>query len=451
MEVGYGNGMMAVEIPAESLLDVLRPAEPELPASEADEIERALDNPTGSPRLEDLAKPGMRVVVMASDITRPSPTSKLLPPILRRLNSAGVADSDITVMFGLGIHRQHTAQEKKALVGPEVFDRVKCVDSTESGEFVFLGTTSRGTPIEINRLVAECDLLIATGNVEYHYFAGYSGGAKAVIPGACSKRTVEANHSMQLLPGAEIGSYDDNPVRQDIEEAAKMVGLDFIVNVVLDEKKRIVRAVSGDPLAAHAEARGLTDSVYGVKIDCLADVVLASAGGYPKDLNMYQAQKSLENAKHAVREGGVIILAAECSEGFGEPTFEEYMTGRGRDEILESIRRKFALGGHKAAAVARVLKRADVCLVSALDEGSVRRCGMKPFAGLQEALAEALSRTGPGSKVWVMPYAGSTVPRMRPSATDRAAPRAQVNMLGGAVSPRGLKGEGRPCGRPGAF
>lgn len=410
IEVRYGKTSLAAQVPSGNLLGILVPSEPVLPPSEEEEIERALESPIGAPRLEDMVEPRMNVVVMASDITRPSPTAKLLPPLLHRLSRAGVKDSQITIMFGIGIHRHHTPEEKEVLVGADIFRRCRCVDSTESGDFVYIGTTSRGTPVEVNRLVAECDFLIATGNVEYHYFAGYSGGAKAVVPGACSSRTVEANHSMQLLPGAETGSYEENPVRQDIEEAAKMVGLDYILNVVLDPGKRIVRAVAGHPVAAHAEARKVTGAVYGVEIRRQADIVIASAGGRPKDLNLYQAQKALENAKHAVREGGIIVLTAECPEGFGEATLERYMTGMGLDEIIESVRRKFVLGAHKAAAVARVLKQKDVYLVSAMDAQTVERCRMKPFYSLDDALRSAFSALGSDATVWVMPYAGSTVP-----------------------------------------
>jgi nickel-dependent lactate racemase len=413
IKVKYGTSGLRVGVPAGNLLGILKPSEPALPPSEGEEIERALRSPTGSPRLEDTVKPEMNVVIMASDVTRPSPTSKLLPPLLDRLNRAGVKDSRVTIMFGMGIHRAHTVAEKKALVGEDVFRRIKCVDSTEGEDFVFLGNTSRGTPVEINRLVAESDFLIATGNVEYHYFAGYSGGAKAVLPGSCSRRSVEANHSMQLLPGAETGSYEENPVRQDIEEAGRMVGLDFILNVVLDPGKRIVRAVAGHPVAAHAEARRVTDAVYGVEIHKQADIVIASAGGRPKDINLYQAQKGLENAKYAVRDGGIVILLAECPEGLGEANFERYMTGMELDEIIQSVRRKFVLGAHKAAAIARVLKKAGVYLVSAMDKATVERCRLKPFGRFDEALSAAFSELGPDATVWVMPYAGSTVPRYR--------------------------------------
>ncbi|HHW19399.1 MAG TPA: nickel-dependent lactate racemase [Firmicutes bacterium] len=410
IEMGYGKSKVRLKMPEKNLIGVLRPVEPEVPESEEAEIEGALDNPIGSGRLEEIVRPGMKVVIMASDITRPSPTKKLLPPLIRRLERAGVKDEDITVVFGMGIHRNHTEEEKRVLVGAEIYERFRCVDSTETGDFVFLGTTSRGTPLEVCRPVAECDFLIGTGNVEYHYFVGYSGGAKAVLPGACSRRTVEANHSMQLLPGAEIARYDDNPVRQDIEEAGEIIGIDYILNVVLDDKKRIVKAVAGHPRMAHAAARQVVDSIYGVKIPERADIVIASAGGYPKDVNLYQAQKGLDNAGKAVRDGGTIILLGECPEGLGEKTFEKYMTEMDVDDILESIRRKFVLGGHKAAAIARILKRADVFLVSSMDPELVRRCKLRPFRTLEEALEEAFNKHGPDARVLVMPYAGSTVP-----------------------------------------
>ena len=401
---------MSAAVPEASVAAVLLPAKADVPEDEVSEIERALDAPRGSPRLESLARPGMKTVVMVSDATRPCPSWKLLPPLLKRLSKAGVSDSDITIVFGMGIHRPQTEAEKRSLVGEEVYRRIRCVESTQSGRYVYLGTTARGTPVEVCPEVADCDLLICTGNIEYHYFAGYSGGAKAVLPGACGRRTVEANHSMQLMPGAELGSYDENPVRQDIEEAGRMIGVDFILNVVLNEAKHIVRAVAGDPLAAHAAGRREVDTLYGVPISGPTDIVLASAGGRPKDINLYQAQKALENAARAVNVGGTIVLVAECPEGLGEPVFEGYMTGYPLEEIIERIRSHFVLGGHKAAAIARILQKTHVHLVSRMDEGLVRACKMTPFSGVQEALEAAFRKHGSAASVTVMPYGGSAVP-----------------------------------------
>jgi nickel-dependent lactate racemase len=412
----YGQSTMSVRIPRRSLFGVLRPAEPDMPKDERGEIERALNEPIGSDRIQDIARPGARVTIMVSDATRPAPSHKMLPPLLQRLRDAGIDDGDITIVFGMGIHRAMIQDEKRTLVGPEVYARYKCVESTHSGEYVYLGTTSRGTPVEVCPEVHSSDILICTGNIEYHYFAGYSGGSKAVLPGACSRRTVEANHSMQFLPGAELGSYEDNPVRQDIEEAGRIIGVDFILNVVLDEKKRIVKAVAGDPVAAFQAGRRVADQVYGVPIERQADIVLASAGGRPKDLNLYQAQKALTNAARAVREGGVVILVAECPEGLGEKGFQEYMTTYPPAEIIRRISDKFVLGAHKAAAVARVLMRTRVFLVSSIAPDLVASCGMTPFQCAQEGFSAAYGQWGcdQGSRdasVLVMPYAGSTVPR----------------------------------------
>lgn len=410
VELRYGRSTLEVVVPPDRVSAVLSPKEPLLPVSESEEIDRALDNPIGSGRIEEIARPGKKTVIMVSDMTRPSPSSRLLPPLLSRLSAAGVGEADVTLVFGMGIHRHMTHDEKKTLVGADVYSKYRCVESTEGREFVSLGTTSRGTPIEVCPEVAACDLLICTGNIEYHYFAGYTGGVKAVLPGACSRRTVEANHAMQLLPGAELGSYENNPVRQDMEEAGRVIGVDYILNVVLDEKKRIVRAVAGDPSAAHAVGRRVVDDLYGVPIDGEVDVVLVSAGGHPKDVNVYQVQKALDNAARAVRAGGTIVLLAECPEGLGEPRFEEYMTSYPLDEIIERIRARFVLGGHKAAAVARTLKRSPVYLVSAIEPELVRACKMTPFGSAQEAVNEALEKHGADASVLIMPYGGSTAP-----------------------------------------
>ena len=414
----YGKSDVEVYVPLANLLGVLVPKHlvlpqaaenPDISAFDA-EIERALSNPINSLPLYELVQPGMKITVVASDITRPSPTSKLLPPLIERFGKAGVRNKDITIVFAMGIHRNHKEAEKRQLVGGKIYQNHRCVDSSQGRDYVCLGKTSFGTPVEICRAVVEADFVVCTGNIEYHYFAGYSGGAKAIMPGCASRASVEANHAMQFWPGARAGSYEDNPVRQDIEQAGQMVGIDFILNVVLDEQKRIVKAVAGDVIRAHAIGRQFVDSIYGAFIPERSDIVLASCGGHPKDLNLYQAQKALENASRAVKPGGTVILMAECSEGLGDGVFTEYMAGMDLDEILNSIVEKFVLGGHKAAAVARVLKKCNVILVTGMDPDLVRTCKFLWAPSVQEALSRAFAELGQAATVWVMPYAGSIVP-----------------------------------------
>ena len=267
--------------------------------------------------------------------------------------------------------------------------------------------------MDIFRVVAEADRVICLGNIEYHYFAGYSGGAKAVMPGVSTREAIQANHRRMVQPEACAGRIKGNPVREDIEEAGALVGIDFIVNVVLDEHKEIVRAIAGDVTLAHRAGCAFLDTLYSKPIGEQADIVIVSQGGAPKDLNLYQTQKALDNARHAVRDGGIIILVGSCREGLGEKTFEEWLTTASSPcELVERIGKEFKLGGHKAAAIAMVRERAEIYLVSEMDTAFVERLFMRSFPTVGEAYAAARTRLGPDASVIVMPYGGSTLPKI---------------------------------------
>lgn len=410
IELPFGKEKKELNIPDANLLQVLMPNEVAPGPSGAEEVVRALEHPIDSPRLKELVTPGQKVVIVTSDITRPMPSYLVLPPVLKELNDGGIPDSDITVVFALGSHRSHTEEEMKKLVGEEVYSRVACLDSKD--DFVHMGTTSRGTPVDIFRPVAEADVRICLGNIEFHYFAGYSGGSKAIMPGVSTRDAIQANHSRMIQEEAKAGALEGNPIREDIDEVCtKFVPISFIVNVVLDEKKIVRRCVAGHYIKAHREGCRFLDALYKVQIPKRADIVIVSAGGYPKDINLYQAQKALDNAKHAVREGGLILWIASAKEGLGEGVFEKWMTGHEKaSDMIEHISREFQLGGHKAAAIAMVLEKADIVLFSDLDADFVRSVHLTPCADPQAALDEALARYGENASVIVMPYGGSTLP-----------------------------------------
>jgi len=363
-----------------------------------------------------LVHPGQQVAVIVSDITRPCPTDRLLPPLLSELQTGGIAEEDIRIVFALGSHRCLAPEEQAGLVGEEVFGQLCCED-TGSGPFVEIGRTSRGTPVQVFRPVVEADWRVCVGNIEYHYFAGYTGGVKALQPGACSQETIRANHSWMVHESAVAGRIEGNPVREDIEEAATLVGPSFLLNVVLDGEKRVVKAVAGDVTQAHRQGCRKVDELYRVPLARRADIVLASAGGWPKDINLYQAHKALENAARAARDGGIIILVAECREGIGHPCFSEWLTcGDPPEELLRRIRERFVLGGHKAAAIAKIRRRGvRIFLVSALDAQTVRAMDWAPHDSAQEALTAAQNAMGHDAALAVMPHAGSTLPTMMPS------------------------------------
>ena len=373
---------------------------------------RQLADPIGSPRLGEIVRPGEKIAIVTSDITRPMPTYKVMPALLDELYAAGVKGEDITLVFALGSHRKHTDEERKHLAGERAWNEIACVDS-DPADCVHMGVTAAGTPVDITRVVAEADRRICLGNIEYHYFAGYSGGAKAIMPGASTRDAIQSNHAMMVRPEACAGALETNPLRMDIEEAGAVCGIDFILNVVLSEHKEIIRAVAGHPVKAHRAGCAFLDALYLKELPQGADIVLVSQGGAPKDLNLYQTQKALDNARHAVNPGGVIVLIGSCKEGLGERVFEEWMTGSASPQaMIERIGRDFQLGGHKAAAIAMTLEKADVYLVSDLEPEFVRSIFLTPQPSVQEALNKAFEKLGPKATVLAMPYGGSTLPRI---------------------------------------
>ena len=412
LEFGFGAGVQTVEVPEKNLLGVLHANEVPLELTGEAEVRRALEEPIESPRLRELVHPGEKVAIVTSDITRPMPTYKVMPAVLDELYAAGVRREDITLVFALGSHRKHTDEERRKLAGDRAWNEIACVDC-DPADCVHMGVTGAGTPVDITRVVAEADRRICLGNIEYHYFAGYSGGAKAIMPGVSTRGAIQSNHSMMVRPEACAGALETNPLRMDIEEAGRICGIDFIVNVVLSEHKEIIKAVAGHPVASHRAGCRFLDRIYLKPLPQAADIVLVSQGGAPKDLNLYQTQKALDNARHAVKQGGIIILIGSCREGLGERVFEEWMTGSESPEaMIERIGRDFQLGGHKAAAIAMTLQKAKIFLVSDMEDDFVRSIFLTPQPDVQTALDRAFEELGPDATVLAMPYGGSTLPKI---------------------------------------
>ena len=410
LEFGYGKTVQTVEVPEKNLMAVLTANPMEHQRRGAEAVRWALEHPIGSPRLRELAKPGQKVVIVTSDISRPLPSYDVLPSVLDELYAGGVKREDITVVLALGSHRHHTEEEQRRLVGERCWSEVRVEDSTPE-DCVSMGVTSRGTPVDISRTVAEADFRVCLGNIEFHYFAGYSGGAKAIMPGCSTPEAIQRNHSMMVSEDACAGRLAGNPIRLDIEEAVTFCPVDFIVNAVLDEHKHIVYAVAGDVTKAHREGCAYLDRMYRKPIPHRADIVLVSQGGAPKDANLYQTQKALDNAKHAVKKGGTIIVIGACNEGLGSAKFEEWLTqSPSAHYMVERIGRDFQLGGHKAAAIGMVLENARIDLVSEMEDDFVRSIFLNPQPSAQRAFDEAMERYGADATVIAMPFGGATLP-----------------------------------------
>ncbi|HLN89116.1 MAG TPA: nickel-dependent lactate racemase, partial [Candidatus Binatia bacterium] len=409
-----GKTDVCVRVPARNLLGTIEPKEQPGAADAKAEVERALKEPIGSKRLCEIVKPESKVVIVVDDATRKAPSELMLLPTLSELNGVGVKDENVTVIFGCGTHRAVKPDEAAELLGLEAVKRVKTIShSCGSTDLVYAGTTkTHGNKINVNRVFAEADVKVLLGDVGFHYYAGYGGGRKSVLPAVCGDETTKQNHALLLNANARTGNLQDNPVHVDMTEAARLAKVDFIVNVVENKKGEIVRAFAGDLEAAFLEAVKLVDQMYRVTIDRRADIIVVSAGGHPADMNLYQAYKGLDNALDAVKRGGVIILVAECPEGHGNQVFYDWMTRLGDLKNVErEIKRNFVFGGHKAYYLLKALQNHQIILVSSMpDYYATSIFKLKTARAVNDALADALKIAGSASRVWAMPLGSYTLP-----------------------------------------
>ncbi|PIU28112.1 MAG: transcriptional regulator [Candidatus Hydromicrobium americanum] len=392
VEIPFRKEKVELNIPDKNILDIISGENISPGLNEDKIIIQALENPVKSRKLSEMARGRKSACIIASDITRPCPSYKFLPRLVEELNKGDIENKNIKVVLGIGIHRKHTEDEKRKLVGDYIYDSIEIIDSDVS-KSKLIGHTSRGTPLEVFEGALRSDLLIATGSIEYHYFAGYSGGSKAVMPGICTRKSIQFNHSMMLDERAVAGNFFDNPVRQDIEEAGRLAGIDFIFNVILDDNKNIIAAVAGKNNEAYLEGINKYDSIYGREVEKAADIVITSQGGYPKDINLYQSQKALENVKGVVAGNGTVILVASCCEGFGDDIFEKWMADcRDYDCISRRLKREFVLGGHKAVAISRILTKIDVLLYSDFNRDETEKMGFEKIEDIQKYLGNRISQ-----------------------------------------------------------
>jgi nickel-dependent lactate racemase len=413
----FGKTEICLRVPARNYLGSVEPREKAGVPDAKVEIQRALREPIGSRKLEEIVRPESRVVIVVDDATRHAPSDLMLPPLLDELNALGVKDENVTIIFGCGIHRAVTPEEAIKLLGVAVFNRVKSVShDCKAQDLIYVGSTQKhGTKVFLNRMFAEADVRILTGDICLHYYAGYGGGRKSVLPGVSGEETIKHNHAMLLDANARTGVLEGNPVNEDMVEAARLAKTDFILNVVTNSKGEIVKAFVGDLEQAFNEGAKLVDEMYRTTVDRRADIVVVSPGGHPADVNLYQAYKGLDNALEVVKRGGVIVLAAECPEGHGNQVFYEWMAKFGDLKAVEKeIKRNFVLGGHKAYYLLKALQNHQIILVSSMPDyyaSSIFK--VKIARAINDALNQALDVAGKNAKVWVMPYGNFTFPEVK--------------------------------------
>jgi lactate racemase len=413
----YSKSDVCVRVPARNFLGSIEPKEIAGVQDSKFEVERALKEVIGSKRLSEIANSESKVAIVVDDITRRAPTSIMILPVLSELQTAGVKEENITVIFGCGTHRAVKQEEAIRIIGEEAFRRVKTVShDCKAQDLVYAGTTkTHGNKVFLNRSFAEADVKVLLGDVGFHYYAGYGGGRKSVMPAISNEESIKQNHAMLLNSNARTGLLDGNPVHQDMTEAALLAKVDFILNVVTNSKDEIVKAFAGDMQQAFGEAVKLVDEMYRVTVDRRADIVVVSPGGYPSDINLYQAHKGLDNALEVVKRGGIIILVAECLEGHGNQVFYDWMKRfKDQKEAEREIKRNFAMGGHKAYYLLKALQNHQIILVSSLpDYYASNIFRLKTSRAVNDALGEALKLAGSQARVWTMPYGNFTLPTIQ--------------------------------------
>ncbi len=405
----YGLREIGIEIPEEKLVGVFTPREIDGVQNAQTEIERALKNPIGSERLRDIVKLKDKIAIVIDDITRPLPSQKILPPLIDELTSSGIKEEDITIIIATGLHRKLTREEISKLVGKETSHRIKIInhDPYSKKNLVSLGQTSRGSEISINKTFMEVDVKILVGDIEYHQFFGYGGGAKSIHPGIADAESIKHIHSQLDSTQARAGILRSNPIQEELREVIQMAKPDFVLNVVLNSKGEIVRAFTGGVFEVLYRGAKLVDEMYKVKVPQRVDSVIASCGGFPRDIDLYQSQKAIESAEKVVKEKGKVILFAQCREGWGSEIFRKWMKEtKDPEEIMQRIKEKFIMGLHKAYLLAKEVQWAKVYLYSEMNSSETENAFLHSLTDLKE-LDELLEKT---KEVIVLPYATTTLP-----------------------------------------
>jgi nickel-dependent lactate racemase len=417
MSLPYGDGRVTFELSEERLLGILKPRERAGAKDAYAKILQALENPFGVDRLSELVKPRHKVAIAIDDVTRPTPSHLMLPPVINELKRGGVKDENVKIIVACGTHRRPTKEELVKLAGREMVNRFNVmIHDCDATDLIYMGKTSFGTRVYINRTFADADVRIVLGDVNLHYYAGYGGGRKSVLPGLSGRETILQNHALLLHPNATAGNLNGNPVHADMMEAIDFVNVHFALNVVLNSKGEIIEAFAGDVNRVFFEGVKIVDAMYKIAVKGQGDVAIVSPGGYPLDLNLFQSMKALNQNAKLVRDGGILILVSECREGHGHSTFRDWMVSfKTLKRVEEEIRREFALGGHSAYYLLRALAKVRVYLVSSMSADEVKRVfQLEPFRNVNDALEDAFSLIDK-ARVWVVPHGNATLPILRSS------------------------------------
>lgn len=426
----FGQRELDLELSSRAEFTLLRTPEVHLTTTEAEVIEQALESPVASHSFEEFFLPKDRVAVIVPDKTRKCKVHTVLPFLLERLERIGLSAQNFVLLFANGTHAHQSEAEKISILGAKIYRKYSNQenDAHDAPTFRKLGCTSRGTPVSIHQSVASADKVLVVSEVLHHYFAGFGGGAKMVMPGAASYDSIVHNHRLTLTEDGDFhplcydGNLEGNPVYEDIVDASQFYPPTFYVGVVLNEDGNIFHAIAGDVVEAHRKESLFADRYYSVPFSELADLVIVSAGGAPRDVNFVQAHKSIHHAHYAVKEGGVILCVAECSEGVGSETLLDWFKYSDRKEMGEALSSRYTLHGHTALSLRKKLDSSHIVLYSSLPSRPVSAMGMLPASTPAEAIRTSESFLPSRYTCLIIENGGTCLPR-REQFSSSQSPR----------------------------
>lgn len=413
-QVPYGSTQLSFDLPSNEQADWIEPSFTPPSPDPLGEVKRALENPVGKKLPKN--KNSVKVAIAVNDKTRPVPNNLLIPPLLEKLQSLGYSTQDIHFFIATGTHLPLNQDEISHLLPKELSQDCACIshDCDDQANLVELGVSFRNTPIFINKKFFESEIKILVGNIEPHHFAGFSGGYKTSVIGLGGRTTINRNHSFLMNPLSTIGEFKNNPLRNDIDDIGAKIGTQYSLNAILNTKREIVKVFFGDPLRVMKAGIVESSKVCMTPVKQKYPIVIASVGGHPKDINLYQSQKALTHASLLSQDNGVVILVARCPEGSGSKGFEDFMFSVDTPEkALEQFKlREFVVGPHKAFQFARELVRIKVILVSGLDSELVKKLMLLPAANLQDAISKARNLVSPNPAFAILSHATNTIPQL---------------------------------------
>ena len=424
LKVDYGKTGLTISLDPKWNVEVLKQKPQQILKNPLQTIQDKIKHPVGSSSLKQIVMEKghvEKVCIVSSDSTRPVPSYILLEALINELNNYGIQDSQIIILIATGLHRPSREVERENILGKKLYGRIDCIDhiATDINNLTSLGESKKGIPICINKHYLESDIKILTGYVEPHFFFGFSGGCKSIVPGIAGVSTIQANHSAQLIASknSRFGNYQDNLMYSNSMEIARITGVDFIVNVCIDEHHQITNVAAGSLEVAHDLLVQYQLKKIFSPIKKPYDIVVCGNGGFPLDLNLYQAVKSMAIGEMGVKQGGTIISVNECSDGIGEDNFKELLFSEmSPKEIHDKILTKNIIvpDQWEIQVLVRILQKADIYLVSELGENELGNIGLKYARTVENAISKGLKKHGPDAQILILPHGPQIIPHIKP-------------------------------------